>query len=314
MEVRRLGRSGLLVSRLGLGTMTWGRDTDEAEAAAQLAAFVAAGGTLLDTSPGYGDGAAEDVVGALLGRVVHRRDVVLAAGGVQPDASRRALLDTLDASLRRLGTDHVDLWQVPLRDAGVELAETLSALDRAVVSGRAHYAGVAGGAAWQVARAATYQEAWPGRAPVVAAQVEYSLLAREVEHEAVPAAAALGLGVLARSPLAHGVLTGKYRAGTPADSRLASAHLAAGVERFLDDHGRQVVEAVCTAADGLGVAPLEVALAWARDAPGVSAVVLGARTSAQLHAALGVEDVELPAQIRAVLDEVSARTCPTRGA
>jgi aryl-alcohol dehydrogenase-like predicted oxidoreductase len=180
-----------------------------------------------------------------------------------------------------------------------------------VASGRARYVGVSNYTGWQTAWATTHQAAWPGRAALVSTQVEYSLLRRGVEHKVVPAAERLGLGVLAWAPLARGVLTGKYRYGTPADSRLASPHFAAVVEPHLDDRGRRVVEAVCTAADGLGVQPLELALAWVRDRPGVTAPVVGARTAAQLRAVLGVEQVELPTEIRAVLDEVSAPAPPS---
>src|SRR6476660_3918139 len=136
--------------------------------------------------------------------------------------------------------------------------------------------------------------------------MEYSLLNRTIEDEVLPAAHALGLGILAWSPLGRGVLTGKYRAGTPADSRAASAHFAGFVERYLVPAADRVVTAVCTAADGLGLAPLEVALAWVRDRPGVTSALLGARTAAQLRGSLQAEDVELPAEIRAALDEVSA--------
>jgi aryl-alcohol dehydrogenase-like predicted oxidoreductase len=314
VEQRRLGDCGLRVSRLGLGTMTWGRDTDEHEARDQLEAFVAAGGTLVDTAAAYGDGASEQVIGGLLGRVVPRSDVVLATkaglsrrgGRTHVDVSRRALLDALDSSLRRLGTDHVDLWQVHDWSDDVRLDETLSAADQAVASGKARYAGISNYAGWQTAWAAAHQGGAPGRTALASTQVEYSLVNRRVEGEVLPAAAALGLGVLAWSPLGRGVLTGKYRSGTPADSRAASPHLGGFVQRYLDPRSRQVVEAVCTAAEGLGVAPLEVALAWVRDRPGVSSAVVGARTAAQLRGALAGEEVVLPAEIRAALDDVSA--------
>jgi aryl-alcohol dehydrogenase-like predicted oxidoreductase len=315
VEQRRLGGSGLRVSRLGLGTMTWGRDTDEHEARDQLESFVAAGGTLVDTAAGYGDGASEQVLGGLLGRVVPRGEVVLATkagvsrrGGERVvDVSRRALLDALDGSLLRLGTDHVDLWQLHAWSDQVPLDETLSAVDSAVGSGRARYAGISNYSGWQTAWAATHQRQ-AGRFPLAATQVEYSLVNRSVEDEVLPAADALGLGVLAWSPLGRGVLTGKYRTGTPADSRAASPHLGGFVQRYLDDRSRRVVEAVCIAADGLGVAPLEVALAWVRDRPGVAAAVVGARTAAQLLGVLAGDDVVLPAEIRGALDDVSGPT------
>jgi aryl-alcohol dehydrogenase-like predicted oxidoreductase len=311
MEQRYLGRSGLRVSRLGLGTLTWGRDTDEHEAADQLRAFLDAGGTLLDTAAGYGQGASEELLGTLLGDVVPRGDVVLCskagegAGGL--DGSARSLLADLDDSLARLRTDHLDLWLVQAWDPMVPVEETLGALAAAVASGRARYVGVSNYAGWQLARAATVADAVPlgSRVPVVAQQVEYSLLARQPEREVLPAAEHLGVGVLAWSPLGRGVLTGKYRTGTPADSRAASPHFADFVEPYLNDQSRRVVEAVATAADGLGCAPVEVALAWVRDAPGVATAVVGARTATQLRGSLAAEEIELPEQIRQALDDVS---------
>ena len=147
------------------------------------------------------------------------------------------------------------------------LEETLSALDHAVATGRAAYVGVSNYAGWQTAQAATWQRAVPGRATLASTQVEYSLLNRGIEHEVLPAAAALGLGVLPWSPLGRGVLTGKYRTGTPSDSRAASPHFSSFVEQYLGDRSSRIVEAVARAADGLGWTPLEVALVWVRDRP-----------------------------------------------
>ncbi len=168
------------------------------------------------------------------------------------------------------------------------------------------YAGVSNFCGWQLGAASAHQRAWPGRAGLVSDQVEYSLLQRGVEREVVPAAQALGVGLLPWSPLGRGVLTGKYRGGSPADSRGASEHFAGFVAPYLDDEGRAVVDAVVTAADGLGVSPVAVALAWVRDRPGVVAPVVGARTAAQLRGSLAAEHVELPPEIRSALDDVSA--------
>jgi aryl-alcohol dehydrogenase-like predicted oxidoreductase len=311
MEQRHLGRSGLVVSRLGLGTMTWGGDTDAEDAAAQLTAFVAAGGTLVDTADVYCGGESERVLGSLIGRVVDRDDLVIATKAVLTadgtrDASRRHLLRALDSSLARLRVDHVDLWQLHAYDARTPLEETLSALDDAVASGRARYAGVSHFAAWELARVATWQSAWPGRTPIVSAQVEYSLLRRDAEDDVLPAAAELGVGVLPCSPLGRGVLTGKYRTGIPADSRAATPHYAEFVQPYLGERGAQIVESVSTAAEGLGVSPLAVALSWVRDRPGVVAPIVGARTSAQLKAILRAEEIRLPPEIRDALDDVSS--------
>jgi aryl-alcohol dehydrogenase-like predicted oxidoreductase len=315
---RHLGRSGLVVSRLALGTMTWGRDTDEDDAAAQLAAFTGAGGTLVDTADTYVGGESERVLGRLLADVVPRDEVLVATkawgvtgpGPMGRGASRGHLLAALDASLARLQVDHVDLWQVHAWDSVTPWQETLAALDTAVQSGRVRYVGVSNYSGWQLGATASWQRAVPGRAPLVADQVEYSLLQRGVEREVVPAAQELGVGLLPWSPLGRGVLTGKYRNGPPSDSRGASEHFSQFIAPYLDDRAASIVDAVLTAADGLGVSPVAVALAWVRDRPGVVAPVVGARTAAQLQASLAAEQVELPPEIRSALDDVSA---PVRG-
>jgi aryl-alcohol dehydrogenase-like predicted oxidoreductase len=311
MEQRHLGRTGLRVSRLGLGTMTWSRDTDEHEATEQLRDFVDAGGTLVDTSASYADGGAEELLGTLLTSTVDRDELVLCtkAGvrrtptGAVVDGSRGALLASLDASLRRLGTDHVDIFLVQTPDPRTPLEETASALRLAVSSGRARYVGLANHPGWQVARAASLLENDPGLAAV---EAEYSLLQRGIEREVLPAAQTLGVGVLAWSPLGRGVLTGKYRRTIPADSRAASPHLAGFVEPYLHHAGAAVVEAVATAAAGLDRAPLEVALAWLADRLGIGAAVVGARTADQLRGSLAATDLVLPPELRSALDEVSA--------
>ncbi|GAA3203813.1 aldo/keto reductase [Actinocorallia longicatena] len=309
MEQRQLGRSGLMVSRLGLGTMTWGDGTDPNEAASQLAAFVEAGGTLVDTADVYADGVSERILGQLLRSLVDRDDLVVATkAGLTPrgyDASRRHLLAALDRSLDRLGVDHVDLWQVHAHDPATPYEETLAALDEAVASGRTRYVGVSNYGGWQLATAATWQRAWPGRCPIVSDQIEYSLLQREAERETVPAALDSGTSVLAWSPLGRGVLTGKYRTGIPADSRAARDRLEEFVAPYLGEQSSRIVESVATAADGLGVTPLAVALAWVRDQPAVASALVGARTTAQLRAVLLADDLTLPDEIRDALDDVS---------
>ncbi|MEK2473272.1 MULTISPECIES: aldo/keto reductase [Streptomyces] len=314
MEQRHLGRTGLRVSRLGLGTLNWARDTGEQDAAEQLKMFWEAGGTLVDTADIYADGGAEYLLGRLLEGLVPRSDLVVAtkAGSVlepdrRVDGSRRHLLAALDASLERLGTDYVDLWQLHAFDPHTPLEETLQALDVAVASGRARYVGLSNFSGWQLAKAATWQLAAPDvRNRLASTQMEYSLLQRGVEREVLPAALDLGLGLLPSSPLGRGVLTGKYRHATPADSRGGSEHLAPFVAPYLDEAAGRVVDAVATAADGLAVTPLQVALSWLRDRPGVTAPLLGARTAQQLRAALSVEALSLPDEIRRALDDVSA--------
>jgi aryl-alcohol dehydrogenase-like predicted oxidoreductase len=312
MESRTVGRSGLQVSRVGLGTMTWGRDTDEYEARDQFALFLEAGGTLFDTADVYGSGAAEELLGTLVAETGVRDDVVIVskAGGRRSgerrfDASRRHLLRALDASLDRLGTDFVDLWLVHGWDDVTPIEETLAALSHALGSGRARYVGVSNYRPWQLARAASLADSREGLA-LVANEIEYSLLARSDEEDALAAAAAVGAGVLAWSPVGRGVLTGKYRHGTPADSRGASPHLGGFVGEYMSTAHRHVVDAVCTAAEGLGVAPIDVAIAWVRDRVGVASILLGSRTAAQLRGALRSEELALPDEIRTALDEVSA--------
>jgi len=315
VEQRPLGLSGLEVSRLGLGTMTWGTgsDFDTEDAATQLTTFTEAGGTLVDTADVYGQGAAEAVLGELLDKVVPRIDVhiatkagVVAQGQRRRNTSRGHLLSALDASLARLGTDYVDLWQLHVNDPDTPMEETLATLDMAITSGRARYVGLSNHTGWQTGRAVSWQRAWPGRAPIVAAQVEYSLVQRGIEREVLPACLAMDVGILAWSPLGRGVLTGKYRFGRPSDSRASSPQWSRFVSSYLDDRSAGIVEAVATAADGLGVTPLDVALAWVRDQPGVTCAVVGARNAAQLRSALMAEAVFLPPEIRLALADVSA--------
>jgi aryl-alcohol dehydrogenase-like predicted oxidoreductase len=308
---RRVGDSGLEVSQIGLGTMTWGAGTDVDEATEQLTAFVDAGGTLVETAASYGAGTAQEVLGEVLATAVPREDVVIAGRGGVPGgplgdgAARGALLAGLDAVLDRLGTDHLDLWQLPGFDARVPLEETLSAVQVAVYSGRARYAGLVGPTGWQLATVAERGRALGGITVPVSAQVEYSLLCRDPERELLPAALHHGVGVLAWAPLGRGVLTGKYVDGTPADSRGASPELAPYVEARRTGRSARIVHAVLTAADGLGTSPLSVALAWVRDQPGVCAAIVGARDAAQLTASMAADPLVLPAEIRAALDDVS---------
>ncbi|MGW5728465.1 aldo/keto reductase [Nocardia beijingensis] len=317
MEQRTVGRSGLRVSRMGLATHTWGAHTDAEDAAGQLVAFVEAGGTLVDTSPVYAGGAAQRILAELLGDLVSRDELVLSGcAGVAPwgfaaagvpesaqvtvDTSRRALLRQLDRTLLELGTDHLDIWNVAVWDPRTPLEEVASTLEQVVRSGRVRYAGVRGFGAWQLASLAAV-------APVTAAQTPYSLLARGAESDVVPAARFHGVGVIASAPLAGGILTGKYRDGVPADSRGADEATAAEIRSGLDERATRVVDALVTAADGLGTSPLAVALAWVRDRPAVASMIVGARDIGQLTGVLAAETLELPRAIAAALDDVSAR-------
>ena len=255
MQQRYVGNSGLRVSALSLGTMSWARETEEQDAASLLRAFVDGGGTLIDTAASYADGQAEAMLGGMLGDVVARSEVVIstkaglttADGRRSVDTSRNGMLSGLDASLARLGTDYVDLWFAHAWDPNVPLEETLSALDYAVRSGRARYAGVSNFNGWQTAKAAAI-----AGFPLVANQSEYSLLQRGAEIELIPAIEDAGLGLMAWGPMGRGVLTGKYRGHIPADSRAAHQRLATYVEPYLEAPASSVVEAVAMAAKGLG--------------------------------------------------------------
>lgn len=314
MEMRRAGKSGLSLSRLGLGTMTWGRDTDTHEAADQCRAYIEAGGNFIDTSPIYGDGDSERVIGGMIGTLFERDEVVIATkAGIQLingeksiNNSRQSLITELDKSLSRLGTDHVDLWQIHGWDFNNPLEDTLSALDYAYTSGKARYVGISNFSGWQSSRAITLQELHGMKAPIVTVQNEYSLLNREVESEILPCVDDLNVGFLAWAPLARGVLTGKYRTGIPSDSRAAAPHFMRHVEPYMNERSSRIVEAISVAAEGLGFAPLEVAIAWVRDNPLVTSSIVGARTGAQLRGILKSEEISLPQTIREVLDEVSA--------
>lgn len=313
MELRALGNSGLMVSALGLGTMTWGRDTDEIEAAEQLKTFLDAGGNFIDTAAAYGDGDSERVLGGFLDALVPREEVVIATkagiafvdGERRINATRNQLLRDLDRSLERLGVEYIDLWQIHRWDPLVPLEETLGVLDYAVSSGKVRYVGVSNYNGWQLARSATLQNPLFGKAPITSVQNEYSLINRSPEDEVLPAAIHLGVGFIAWSPLGRGVLTGKYRTGTPSDSRGASPHFSQFIAPLLKNPSKKIVEAICVAADGLGYTPIEVALAWVRDSIGVSSILLGARTAAQLRGSLTVNQIELPEQVRSALTEVS---------
>lgn len=320
MELRPLGNSGLRVSPIGLGSMAWGRDVPWEEVRRLVSDFLEAGGNLIDTAPAYGGGVAERMLGKLFAGGLSRDEVVVAtkAGFVVRDGkrvidtSRGAMLSDLEQSLRRLGTDHVDLWQVHAwGEAPVD--ETLSAMDSAVTRGLARYVGVSNFVGWQTATAATWQEAVGSRTSLASVQVEYSLLARRAEVEVIGAAQHHGLGLLAWSSLGRGVLTGKYRTGVPRDSRGAADHFEWFVEPYLQPRSAAVVDAVVRAAEGLGLTPAQVALLWVRDAPQVSSALVGPRTRAQLAELLETDSKVLVAPITSALDDVSGGPNAYRG-
>lgn len=313
MQYRRVGASGLEVSRLALGTMTWGSSVDAYEAEEQLTTFLDAGGTMVDTAPIYGDGACEELLGTLIAKGDVRGRIVLAGkaglirrgGETQRDGSRRTLLDQLDLSLRQLGTDHLDLWQIHTPDPNVPFEEMLGALEHAVRTGRTRYVGISNFTGWQTALSHSWLAARVDALPLISTQVEYSLVNRDPEAEVVPAAEHLGMGIFAWSPLGRGVLTGKYRGGVPSDSRAADPAWEAFVGKYLTPQKSGVVEALARASEGLGVTIAHVALAWLLARPVVSAAIIGARTTSQLQENLASEDLDLPPEIIQALDDVS---------
>ena len=319
MEYRTLGGSGCAVSTLALGTMTFGDETDEEGAHAQLDRFVEAGGTLVDTADVYSAGVSEEIVGRWLAKRsgTERDQVVLATKGRFPmgegpnDAglSRRHLARALDASLRRLGVDDVDLYQVHAYDPWTPLEETLTFLDDAVRAGKIHYAGLSNFTGWQLQRAVDVAEFRRLTRPVTL-QPQYNLLVREIEWEIVPAAQANGLGLLPWSPLGGGWLTGKYRRDErPSGPTRLGDDPNRGVEAY-DRRSRvartwDVVDAVRAVADGRGVSMAQVALAWLVDRPAVTSVILGARTVTQLDDNLAAAGLHLTDEETARLDAAS---------
>lgn len=319
MQHRTLGRSGCSVSSLALGTMTFGNETDEAGAHAQLDRFTAAGGTLVDTADVYTAGASEEIIGRWLATQTStvREQVVLATKGRFPmgdgpndvGLSRRHLSMALDASLRRLGVDCVDLYQVHGWDPLTPIAETLRFADDAVSAGKIRYFGLSNFSGWQVQKTVDAAEHRGWTVPVTL-QPQYNLLVREIEWEIVPACAENGLGLLPWSPLGGGWLTGKYtRDATPTGATRLGEDPGRGMEaygpRSAAERTWDVVDAVRAVADARGVPMAQVALAWLLSRPQVSSVILGARTVEQLTDNLGAADVELTADELAALDTAS---------
>jgi aryl-alcohol dehydrogenase-like predicted oxidoreductase len=320
MEYRMLGGSGCAVSSLCLGTMTFGVETDETGAHAQLDRFLEAGGTLVDTADVYGDGRSEEIIGRWFASRPPdlTEPVVLATKGrfssSPSDApngaglSARHLTRALDASLRRLGRDSVDLYQVHAYDPLTPLEETLRTLDGFVRAGKVRYWGLSNFTGWQLAKAVHLARALNAPAPVTV-QPQYSLLARETEWEIVPAALDAGLGVLPWSPLGGGWLSGKYRR----DQRPAGAtRLGEDPDRGMEAYDRRgtdrtwhVIDAVQKVAEDRGVSMAEVAIAWVTARPGVSATILGARTTSQLEANLRASGLRLTPAETAALDAAS---------
>ncbi|MET7935518.1 aldo/keto reductase [Streptomyces sp. NPDC005322] len=319
MEFRTLGRSGCSVSTLALGTMTFGAESDEACAHAQLDRFVEAGGTFIDTADVYSAGLSEEIVGRwLAGRPAALRDrVTIATKGRFPmsDApngvglSRSHLDRALNASLRRLGVETIDLYQLHSWDPLTPIEETLRFLDDAVRQGRIHYIGLSNFTGWQLQKAVDIAD-FRGLSRPVTLQPQYSLLSREIEWEITPACASEGLGLLPWSPLGGGWLTGKYRRDErPTGATRLGEEPGRGMEAY-DRRARTertwaVVDEVRAVAEERGVSMAQVALAWLLDRPGVTSVILGARTVEQLEDNLAAAELRLSEAELARLDKVS---------
>jgi aryl-alcohol dehydrogenase-like predicted oxidoreductase len=323
MEYRLLGSSGCAVSALALGTLTFGNETDEAGAFSQLDSFVAAGGTLVDSADVYADGRAEEIIGRWLAARPGMRDViVLATKGRFPTddspnghgLSRQHLARALDASLRRLNLDRVDVYQVHAWDPLTPIEETLRFLDDAVRAGKINYVGLSNFTGWQLQKAVDVAE-FRGLSAPVCLQPQYNLLARGVEWEIVPACQAAGLGLIAWSPLASGWLTGKYRRGEPPAAGTRALENADEGMRIWNQRGQseqtwQVVGAVRQVAEGRGVSLAQVAIAWLMARPAVSSVILGARRLDQLTGNMAAADLSLTAEETKLLDEASEPVTP----
>ncbi len=313
MDYRTLGHSGCAVSAFGLGTMTFGAETDEPGAHEQLDRFVEAGGTLVDTADVYGDGRSEEIIGRWLASQAEITEpVVLATKGRFPlddfpngaGLSARHLTRALDASLRRLGVEAVDLYQVHAFDPWTPLEETVRTLDGFARAGKIRYYGLSNFTGWQLTKAVHLARALNAAGPVTL-QPQYSLLVREIEWEIVPAAMDAGVGLLPWSPLGGGWLSGKYQR----DQRPSGAtRLGDDPNRGMEAYDRRgtartwdVIEAVQKIADERGVSMAEIALAWVSDQPAVTSTILGARTTGQLETNLRAADLHLsPAETDAL--------------
>jgi aryl-alcohol dehydrogenase-like predicted oxidoreductase len=323
MRTRLLGRTGLKVSELCLGTMTFGSvaggrrvpGCDEKESLAILNAYLERGGNFIDTADSYADGRSEEILG--VGLKARRDDVVLATkvffpagpGANRKGLSRKHLFEGIEASLRRLQTDYLDLYQVHCFDARTPLDETLSALDALIREGKVRYIGCSNFGAWQLAKALGVS-AFHGYARFDCLQPQYSLVCRSIDREILPLCRAEGVGVIAWSPLGGGFLSGKYRSGesAPQSSRLADSDPSTRVwvERLFTERNYGILRAAEEASARLGKTLSQVALAWLLAAPGVTSVIIGARKVSQLQENLAAGDFEFPPDEWKKLDAASA--------
>ena len=325
METRSLGRSGLTVSELCLGTMTFGRELSQAESFPLLDRFADAGGFFIDTADVYNAGVSEEIIGNWL-KTKDRDSFVIATkvrfGTDGPDRrpnrfglSRKHIMSAIDASLSRLKSDYIDLYQVHDWDHGTPLEETLSALNDIVRAGKARYAGVSNYTGWQLQKALDMSRA-NGWERFVSLQPLYNLLDRELEWELLPLCHNEGLGVMVWSPLRGGWLSGKFQRGmaeAPAGTRIETADRkgwSEGWARYANDDTWNVIDALMAVADDVGKPPAQVALRWVAQRPGVTTPIIGARSMEQLEANLGCLGWSLSAEHMQRLNEASDRPLP----
>jgi len=313
-----LGRSGLRVSPFCLGGMTFGEDwgwgSSVADSEAIIARFLERGGNFIDTANGYTRGHSERIIGDFIGKDAARRDRVVIAtkffvnlyegdpnGG---GASRKAIVAACEQSLRRLQTDYIDLYWMHSWDKFTPIDETMRALDDLVQAGKVRYIGVSDTPAWKVAQAQTIAQ-FRGWAPLVALQIEYSLIERTVEGELIPMALELGLGVMPWSPLRGGVLSGKY---TRENAAAAIPDRGERVTQYLNERAFAIIDELARIASAHGTTAAAVALAWVQGKPGVASTIIGVRRLDQLDRNLEALDVTLTAEDVASLDKLSRPT------
>ena len=315
MEYRRLGETGLMVSELCLGCMTFGREADEEASKGLVARFLEAGGNFIDTADVYTEGISEEITGRALKGV--RDDVVLATkvrfpmgeGPNDVGLSRKHVMKGCEDSLRRLGTDYIDLYQVHCWDAATPLEETLSALSDLVRDGKVRYVGVSNFTAWQIMKSVALSDAL-GFERFVCLQPQYSLIERNIEWELLPACLEEGLGVIPWSPLGGGFLSGKYRrdARPPEESRIAGAE--EWQEEYWDRRATErnwnALDVVGKISESTGKSYAQISLNWLLRQPAVTAPILGVRTPEQLEDNLGATGWELDGEQVAALSEASA--------
>ncbi|MEV4149215.1 aldo/keto reductase [Amycolatopsis sp. NPDC049691] len=309
-----LGRSGLRVSRLALGTMNFGTGgfhaaygKTEDEARPIFRKYLDEGGNFVDTADFYTAGESETILGRLIAEAKVRDRVVLTTkftNSVDPGDpnaggnGRKHMIRALEASLRRLGTDHVDLFLLHTWDRLTPVEEVVRTLDDLVRAGKIRYAGLSDVPAWYAARAQSIAES-NSLSPMINLQLPYSLVQRQIETEHVPMGQELGLGVTAWSPLAGGFLTGKYRDG-------GSGRFSDPAAQTWTDHDWQLLKPLEEVAGKLGVTMAQVAINWVATQPGIASAIVGASSAAQLETTMAALEFEIPAELRAVLDEASA--------